>query len=319
MRAHTEAVFSSSETRIPASQAKAAVASRSIASGWTQRITESLFAVLFPSDCRICGEPLITISRLPVCPECIQAMPPIEGGLCAVCGERRFSPYALADGDSEIRCGMCQRIEPHFARAVAYGSYEGGLRELIHLLKYEGVRPAANVLGRMLAEAIAEIESAFSAGPIVLVPVPLFRTKLRQRGFNQAELIARAALKAGHRPERLQLSTRVLERRRETTSQIGLTRHQRRANLRGAFALAEPDAIAGREVLLVDDVYTTGATASECARVLRRAGAAKVWVATVARTLKVSAQHAEIPFGDNEGNTETMAVDPVPLAKAAGL
>jgi phosphoribosylpyrophosphate synthetase len=77
-------------------------------------------------------------------------------------------------------------------------------------------------------------------------------------------------------------------RRRETGSQIGLTRHQRRENLRGAFAVSDPTRILNRDILLVDDVYTTGTTAAECARVLRRAGAARVWVATVARTLKIS-------------------------------
>jgi len=125
---------------------------------------------------------------------------------------------------------------------------------------------------------------------VVVVPVPLHARKLRQRGFNQAEMIARAALKLTA-AQRFELQT-VLERTRETQSQIGLSRHQRRENLRGAFAVTAPEEIRGRDVLLVDDVFTTGTTVSECARVLRRAGAAKVCVATVARTLKVEAQHA---------------------------
>ncbi len=127
-----------------------------------------------------------------------------------------------------------------------------------------------------------------------MIPVPLHRTKLRQRGFNQAELIARAAVKISPAQDRLHLCAGVLERKRETASQTGLTSHQRRENLRGAFAVAQPELVKGREVLVVDDVYTTGATVSECARVLRRAGATKVWVATVARTLKISAQHVQI-------------------------
>ena len=84
----------------------------------------------------------------------------------------------------------------------------------------------------------------------------------------------------------------MLERCRETTSQIGLSRHQRRENIRGAFRVANPDEVTGREVLIVDDVFTTGTTVSECARILRRAGASKVYVATVARTLKTEAQTA---------------------------
>jgi ComF family protein len=152
------------------------------------------------------------------------------------------------------------------------------------LLKYEQVEPAAGVLGRMLADAIHKL------GPIpdsiLVVPVPLYRSKRRQRGFNQAELIARAALKKG--AFNCELGADVLERTRPTVSQIGLTRAQRIENIRGAFRVPHLNRVKGRSVLLVDDVLTTGTTASECARVLRRGGAEKVLVATVARTLKES-------------------------------
>ncbi len=145
----------------------------------------------------------------------------------------------------------------------------------------------------MLADSLAALEPALPPGIIAVVPVPLHAGKQAQRGFNQAEVIARAALKefsrreAGFEPSRFAVRDNVLVRQRATGSQIGLTRHQRRQNLRGAFAVKDATPIANRDVLLVDDVYTTGATASECARVLRRAGAAHVWVATVARTLRV--------------------------------
>jgi ComF family protein len=175
---------------------------------------------------------------------------------------------------------------------VAYGSYSGGLRDLIHLLKYEQIRPAATVLGRMLAEAIAALEPLFGDGPVLVMPVPLYAGKLRQRGFNQSQLIAKSALKLNSFGGKLELHDRILERYRETQSQIGLTRHQRRENIRGAFAIAKPEQVSGRELLLVDDVFTTGTTVSECARVLRRAGASKIWVATVARTLKAEANFA---------------------------
>jgi ComF family protein len=189
---------------------------------------------------------------------------------------------------------MCRRLDPPYAKAVAYGSYSGGLRDLIHLLKYEQVRPAAAVLGRMLAEAIGVLEPSFGPNPVLVIPVPLHAGKLRQRGFNQSELIAKAAIKLNSAGGKLQLSDRVLERRRETQSQIGLTRHQRRENLRGAFSVVKAEQVSGRKFLLVDDVFTTGTTVSECARVLRRAGASKVWVATVARTLKAEANFAQL-------------------------
>ena len=258
-------------------------------------IAAALFTTLFPSDCRLCGTPLTNISRLPVCEECLATVRPIAGGVCAICGERLISPYAFSSGDGEPRCGLCRRAEPPFVRAAAYGSYEGGLRELIHLLKYGSVRPAANVLGRMLAEAVSHLEPVLGEEPLLVIPVPLHAKKLRQRGFNQAELIARAALKLMNFRDRFHLAADVLQRRRETRSQIGLSRHQRRQNMRGAFAVTKADEIKDRPVLLVDDVFTTGTTVSECARVLRRAGAAKVYVATVARTLKLEAQVATPP------------------------
>ncbi|MFZ0815010.1 MAG: ComF family protein [Candidatus Sulfotelmatobacter sp.] len=282
----------------------------------SRQIAESLFAVLFPSDCRICGKALVKISRLPVCQECLDSMRPLGGGLCAICGERLFSSYALSALESEPRCGLCRRIEPSFARAVAYGSYEGGLRELIHLLKYGGVRPAANVLGRMLAEAIAGLELDASDS-IAVIPVPLYRARLRDREFNQAEIIARAAIKFIPASSKLRLCPGILKRKRETASQTGLTRHQRRENVRGAFAVAQPEIIKGRPVLVVDDVYTTGATVSECARVLRRAGATKVWVATVARTMKASGQ-VEIRFSGEADVEEISAAGEFPLARAVG-
>jgi len=219
-------------------------------------------------------------------------MRPIAGGTCSICGERLHTPYAFL-AEAEARCGLCRRVEPPFVKAVAYGSYEGGLRDLIHILKYGQVRPAANVLGRMLAEVIEGLEPAFGLSTGVVVPVPLHARRLRQRGFNHSELIAQAALKLRSTGSRLALNAKVLERRRDTQSQTGLTRHQRRENIRGAFVVGKSEELSRREVLVMDDVFTTGTTVSECARVLMRAGASKVWIATVARTLKADAQHAD--------------------------
>jgi predicted amidophosphoribosyltransferase len=188
-------------------------------------VAESLFATLFPSDCRLRGAPLVNISRLPVCRRCLAGVRPITDGVCSVCGERAFSPYARDAG--ETRCGLCRRLEPPFVKAVACGNYDGGLRELIHLLKYEQVRLGAAVLGRMLAEAVRGLEPGWNEHPVVVVPVPLHGRKLREPGFNQSELIARHAIKLGAGAGWLALRSRVLERRRETQSQIGLTRHQR--------------------------------------------------------------------------------------------
>jgi ComF family protein len=242
-------------------------------------LARGLFTTLFPADCRICGLPLSNISRLPVCLGCIGAMTPVSGPLCAICGE------ALAQEDpfgEPTLCAPCQEKLPPYKQAVAYGAYDSELRELIHLLKYDQVHPAASVLGTMLARAISKLDLT---GPGLVVPVPLHASKRRQRGFNQAELIARNAVKCDH-DGLFHLATDLLVRVRPTVSQIGLTRHQRQENIRGAFKVPRPGTVSGRDLLLVDDVMTTGTTAAECARILRRAGARNVWVASVARTLK---------------------------------
>jgi ComF family protein len=252
-------------------------------------------AALFPADCRICGDPLTTLSRLPVCHECLESMQPMRVPSCSICGERLFSAAALGsfagapdlklENDAPPLCGPCRNEPPEFTRAAAFGSYDGALRELIHLLKYNGVKPAAAVLGGMLARALLNFSAEFGEVPPVAVPVPLYSSKLRSRGFNQSEAVARIALKHFRtaKLQRLELNTRVLARVRQTQSQTGLTRAQRRENVRGAFSVLRPDEVMGRDVLLLDDVLTTGTTAGECARVLKQSGAERICVATVAR------------------------------------
>jgi hypothetical protein len=121
------------------------VAGLSIVSRWGGRAAESLFAVLFPSDCRTCGTPLVAIFRLAVFGECLASMPSIAGCVCSVWGKRILSPYPVSGINGEPRCGLCCRILPHFAKG--YSSSEAGLREFIHLLKYCGIEWAPIVLG----------------------------------------------------------------------------------------------------------------------------------------------------------------------------
>jgi ComF family protein len=197
-------------------------------------------------------------------------------------------PKELAD--PEQLCVECTRETPLYTRAVSYGVYQGNLRELIHLLKYKHVQPAVKLLGAWVAEAAAPLFDG-DTGTVVVIPVPLHSSKFRERGFNQAEVTARAAMRKLSRlcPTRFDLNFRALMRKRRTDSQVGMTREQRRANLRGAFVVTNKEAVNGRRVLLIDDVFTTGATVAECSRVLLSAGASEVLVATTARTVRPEA------------------------------
>jgi ComF family protein len=163
------------------------------------------------------------------------------------------------------------------------------MKEAIHALKYDRLHPAARGLGRMLAQAISQL-AAEAPAEILVVPVPLHRSKYAERGFNQARSLAVAALKAlgrTHPQWRLTLASTTLMRLRATQSQAGLTPHQRRQNVRGAFVVSDPAAVTMKHVLLIDDIFTTGSTARAAAQALLRAGAASVWVATLARAGRV--------------------------------
>ncbi len=262
--------------------------------------SSSLFSILFPSDCRICRAPLTNIASLPVCESCLAQIVPLDGSLCQICGEKLF--HSIAETEDKPLCGICRRVGAHFSRAVAFGAYEGALRDLIHLFKYNGVRPAGKVLGGLLNQTVTAMALPDS---LIVIPVPLWSGKHNARGFNQAEAIARAFI-SFQSSSSIQLDTSILVRTRETASQTGLTRHQRRANVRGAFAVLKREKVKDRSVLVVDDVMTTGTTAGECARVLRRAGAKEVFVATVARATKevgsVLAMAASALSGGTQGH-----------------
>jgi len=232
-------------------------------------IVDPVLAALFPSRCAVCDVSLLRPMRGPLCEACWAALPRHGGPLCA-CG------FPLPSGVSAA-CGRCRRGLAAIARGFSLGPYEGSLRVLIHELKYRGRRRVAERLAEMLCAAPAAHE--ILADEAALVPVPLHPRRLAQRGFNQSELLAAAI---GRRTG-LSIHPRALVRRTDTPPQTGLSAVARRKNVAGAFAVRERARIHGRIAVLVDDVFTTGATARACAGALRQAGATAVHLLTVAR------------------------------------
>ena len=262
---------------------------------------EDVSCALFPSVCRLCNQPLLHLSASPVCHACWRTLSAQTSALCSLCGEaldiqpgfQRLEPPGTLLPES--LCALCERARPPFVQAAAYGVYQDSLRALIHLLKYERVRSVATPLGALLAQTIAQMPGLPDS--LTVVAVPLHSGKERQRGFNQTVLLAEAAISALRQQRagepcaglpHLTPALRCLGRKRATENQSGLSAAQRRRNLRGAFFAAKPEHIAGRAILLLDDIYTTGATARACTSALLSAGATSVYVATLARSQRES-------------------------------
>jgi len=236
-----------------------------------RRILASLTGAIYPWLCPLCQTPLAA-EGIGFCPKCAESIQPISRPFCPSCGEPFASPFGL-----DHRCGRCLQRKPPFARGRAYGLYQGALAEGIRRLKFSEEFSLVQSLSGLLAEAFAR--ELADANYDLVIPVPLHPKRLRERGFNQVILLAQELC----RRQRLRLDCHNLRRVRDTPPQIGLTRNQREQNLKGAFALRTPKALAGRRVLLVDDILTTGATARECARTLKRAKASGVDVLVLAR------------------------------------
>lgn len=246
---------------------------------------DAVSCALLPAFCSLCGSPLPRLSSVPICAACWVEIPGHAGDCCVCCGDLLAAHLSALAPSKAGFCRACRLAPPPFRRAVSVGPYQGRLREALHALKYGGLRPAARGLGQALAYAIAQLAPEDSL-ELLVVAVPLHRSKSADRGFNQATLLAAeavAALRTTHPQRQLTLAPGTLIRLRATQSQAGLTPRQRRQNVRGAFGVSNPGAVQGKHMLIVDDIFTTGATARACARALLAAGAESVWVATLAR------------------------------------
>lgn len=219
-----------------------------------------------------------------ICEDCWSAVNPWKGMICACCGIPLVSE-ALADA-ADLRCGLCRRNTYDFDLARSYGLYSRPLRDLILQLKFHRRERWGQRLGGLLVSTWRSIAPYLDEDSPLLIPVPLHHSREGERGFNQAETLARGLrrqLKNAGASNYPRLETRCFKRARATPSQSGLRHQARMENVRGAFAVSDPRRVRGRCVILIDDVMTTGATVSACARALKRAGARKVIVLTLAR------------------------------------
>lgn len=222
----------------------------------------------FPPVCPLCRQALYASSFF--CSSCLETISPVASPRCLRCD----LPFAAVDGGDHL-CQSCLQDPPAFLWAKSVGLYEGSLRRAVQKFKYEGDFNLDRPLAALMKEAMQGTSADFS--PDLLLPVPLYITRLRERSYNQALLLARALGRSWQVP----VEPRLLLRVRPTPPQIGLKAAQRRRNLRDAFCLSRP--LQGERVLLIDDVMTTGATARECARTLLDGGAGEVAVAILAR------------------------------------
>ncbi|MEP6714417.1 MAG: ComF family protein [Terriglobia bacterium] len=208
---------------------------------------------------------------MPVCAACLSSPTPLEADyFCSSCRTPFRNRFPL---DDHGVCAACRTGLRAFDNASSFGFYEGSLRGLVHLFKYSGMKPLAGPLAGFLEQAIP-IDSLFDG----VVAVPLHWRKRWKRGFNQAELLARQIARRKQIP-----LLKVLRRKRPAATQASLAMAGRRRNVVGAFALCEGSDLAGKRLLLIDDVMTTGATANACASLLKRGGAKSVSLATIAR------------------------------------
>ena len=237
---------------------------------------DAVMAVILAPGCAACGELLEAPTRGPVCDRCWRSILPLTPPLCDACGDPLPSWRVISL--PLFLCPRCRRKTRDIERARAVGEYDGALRSIIHAFKYEGRRS----LARPLADMMRLRGSAMLADADVVVPVPLHRSRLRERGFNQAADLARhLGLPA----------VKALRRIRATATQTTLPAAQRHRNVRSAFAPTRRiHRVRGRRVLLVDDVSTTGATLEACARVLKEAGARRVFALTAARVTREAAR-----------------------------
>jgi len=224
--------------------------------------------IIFPPCCPVCA---VESEKSQICKPCTGSFKSVKAPLCTICG----IPF-ISEAAENHPCGRCLISKPDFDRAASVFLFEGSLSEAIYRFKYAGKTSLFRSLGDLLVHHPVAHE-----GYDAIIPVPLHISRLRERGFNQSQLLA---ARVGKKLS-IALDPLILERTRPTPPQAGMNRNDRIVNIRGAIATRRGANVKGKRFLLIDDVYTTGATTGECGKVLKKGGAKIVNVLTLARVV----------------------------------
>lgn len=236
----------------------------------------TLFQFFLPPQCPCCEE-FLEEGQQGFCSNCLSEVHWINPPFCSICG----IPFPSKEVENHP-CGACMTQRKYFTMARALGTYEGSLQKAIHHWKYEGRKSLTPFFAEWMAEGVKRYWTLDTLD--LLIPVPLHSQRLRERGFNQALLLVKALSHRTGIPYR----RAILKKKKPTIPQVNLSGAEREKGLRGAFHVTAEKEWIGKSILLVDDVYTTGATVNECSKMLSKGGAKRVNVLTLAHALRTN-------------------------------
>jgi ComF family protein len=242
-------------------------------------IKEGLLNFVFPLDCKICGKPIRESKGYSICEDCFKTIELIERPYCVKCG-KPLMPTDAFKQDRGILCLNCKRKKYSFEFSRSVGIYHRVLKKCIHLFKYYGEKKLAKPLGKLMVDYLLK-NNEFKNKLDLIIPVPLHKNDLKKRGFNQSVLLGKVIGDYFSIP----VGESVLIKKKLTPFQINLSKKEREKNILRAFSVEKPEEVKGKNILILDDVFTTGATVEECAKELMKAQAKNIFVLTLARTV----------------------------------
>lgn len=243
-------------------------------------ITEGVVNLIFPLDCRICEKPIRESKGYSICENCFKTIELIDKPYCVKCGKPFLISTDSFKQDREILCADCKRKKYSFEFARSVGIYRGVLRECIHLFKYYGEKKLAEPLGELLIDYLVRNQE-FKKGIDLIIPVPLHKNDLKERGFNQSILLSRVIGNYFSIP----VKEEILIKKKLTSSQVNLSKKEREKNILKVFSVNKPAEIREATILILDDIFTTGSTVEECAKELKKAKAKNIFILTLARSV----------------------------------